>query len=237
MSDGDLNPRDAIVPLFSVGKESPVEFLGTGSIVGDGSILLTADHVISAWPPDSLRIGVLGRGMFEASVIERDSPHDLALLRIADYRPERPLTVEFDEPVYQNSPLMTYEYGTTVVTGTSMNFNPATRLGHMTRRMDLQDTLGPAGDGAMELSFPALRGASGAPVMFDESAGRLLLGKPGFGIVGVIVANAAYHLLPAQIEAVLSQDNSSYEEVRYLLPQAVAVSVEHLRPMYERAMS
>jgi hypothetical protein len=69
VSDGDLNPRDAIVPLFSVREQTPVEFLGTGSIVGDGSILLTAEHVISAWPPDSLRIGVLGRGMFEVSVI------------------------------------------------------------------------------------------------------------------------------------------------------------------------
>jgi hypothetical protein len=61
-------------------------------------------------------------------------------------------------------------------------------------------------------------------------------GKESLGVVGVVVASAAYHLLPAQIESVLNADNTSYEEIRYLLPQALAVDIRHLRPMYERAM-
>lgn len=52
-----------------------------------------------------------------------------------------------------------------------------------------------------------------------------------------MVANAAYHLLPQQIESVLDEKNNLFEEIRYMLPQAVAVNIRQLRPMYERAVS
>lgn len=216
---------------------TPQRFLGTGSVVGDGSILLTADHVTRDWP-GPLAIVVITDNEprpFAISLIERDSAHDLALFRIDKYRPANPLHIEFDEPAKATDPLMAYEYGTTLVTGAGITLNPAMRLGHMTRRVDLEDGLGPAGRNALELSFPALRGASGAPVMFNDVLLRSMLGKRNAGIVGVIVANASHHLLPAQIESVLDEKNNLYEEVRYLLPQAIAVDIQHLRPMYERA--
>jgi len=107
----------------------------------------------------------------------------------------------------------------------------------MTRTVDVSDRFGPAGENAMELSFPALMGASGAPVMFNELLLASRMGKHTMGIVGVIIANASYHLLPTQIASVLTDDNKLYEEVRFMLPQALAVSVKHLRPMYDRAMN
>lgn len=106
----------------------------------------------------------------------------------------------------------------------------------MTRRITLPANFGAVGE-AMELSFPALRGASGAPVMLNEFVTDALMGKDPFGVVGVVLASASYHLLPVQIESVLTEDDTLYEEVRYMLPQAVAISIDHLRPMYERAMS
>ena len=132
---------------------------------------------------------------------------------------------------------MTYEYGTTVTEEGKTKLNPATRLGHMTRKVDVSHSFGPAGEGAMELSFPALRGASGAPVMFNELMQASRLGKHTMGVVGVIIANASYHLAPTQIESVLTEDNKMYQEVRFMLPQGLAVSVNHLRPMYDRAMN
>ena len=108
-------------------------------------------------------------------------------------------------------------------------------MGHMTRMLNATERLGPAGDLVLELSFPAFRGASGAPVMFHETGTRVLMGQESYGIVGVIVANASYHLLPAQIESVIDVENNYVEEIRYMLPQALAVNIQHLRPMYERA--
>jgi hypothetical protein len=63
----------------------------------------------------------------------------------------------------------------------------------------------------LELSFPALRGASGAPVV--EIRGTALFAH------GVIVANTEHHLLPAHIETVLDSKNQLLEERKYFLPQ------------------
>jgi hypothetical protein len=120
---------------------------------------------------------------------------------------------------------MTFEYGTTVVAGGGITLEPATRLGHMTRMRFIQSTLGAAGDAALELSWPALRGASGAPVVLNDGT---------FRIVGVVIANVSYHLLPVQVESVLDEKNNLIEETKYMLPQAIAVNIKHLRAMYER---
>ncbi len=45
-----VNPQEVVVPIFGLaanGLAGP--FLGTGAIVGDGSILLTANHVFTAF--------------------------------------------------------------------------------------------------------------------------------------------------------------------------------------------
>jgi hypothetical protein len=120
--------------------------------------------------------------------------------------------------------------------GSQILLNPATRIGHMTRRLGPGDGLGTLAEQAIELSFPALRGASGAPVMINELAVYSLLGKESLGVIGVVIANAASHLAPAQIEEVLNADNTAYAETGYMLPQGLAVSVMHIREKYERAM-
>lgn len=236
-----VKARSVIVAVAGADASGkPRKFLGTGSIVGDGSILLTADHVTRDWE-GPLAIIVIQDNVprpFRITLIERDPGHDLVLFRVDEYRPPSALAINFEDQVGWTDSLATYEYGTTEVAGNNITLNPATRVGHMTRRVDVQHRLGPAGLNAMELSFPALRGASGAPVMFNELVKfSVLQGKPNAGIVGVIVANAEHHLLPAQIESVLDDKNDLYQEIRYLLPQALAVDIQHLRPMYESAMS
>jgi S1-C subfamily serine protease len=105
-----LNPRDVIVPIFGLRENGrPGPFLGTGSIVGDGSILLTANHVLKPWsgPLGIMVTGDLSRA-YPITLIDREPRHDLALLRITDYRPPRPLKLEFDlAAVSENTSLMT----------------------------------------------------------------------------------------------------------------------------------
>jgi hypothetical protein len=224
----DFNPLSVIVPIIGVGVPGADScFLGTGAIVGDGSLLLTADHVIRDWPGNFVIVTIhTGQQQYwQVQIIERDIAHDLVLLSVDQYRPEHPLQPAFDTPLHSNSQLMTFEYGTTVVAGGGITLEPATRLGHMTRMRFIQSTLGAAGDAALELSWPALRGASGAPVVLNDGT---------FRIVGVVIANVSYHLLPVQVESVLDEKNNLIEETKYMLPQAIAVNIKHLRAMYER---
>jgi hypothetical protein len=74
------------------------------------------------------------------------------------------------------------------------------------------------------LSFAALRGASGAPVVSNTD----------LHLWGIVTANRAYHLLPTQVETVLDEKNQLIEEVRFMLPQALAIHVKHLRSVLKQ---
>jgi hypothetical protein len=90
------------------------------------------------------------------------------------------------------------------------------------------DRLGPAGEKALEVSFPAVRGASGAPLIYEY--------RGGFHLIGVLVSNAEYHLLPAHVQLSLNTANTLADEVRYFLPQGIAVNICHLRSIYEQVV-
>lgn len=220
-----MDPAQVIVPIFGRGENGAIaEFLGTGFFVGPDGLLMTADHVVRGWS-GGLAIACmrdLGTA-YEAVTIESDRAHDIALLRVETYRPPTVLSLAFDAPILPNLQVMTYEYGTTVIEGEKIVLNPATRLGNVTRLKDMP-MLGRAGDNALEISFPALRGASGAPIIRSDN----------YQVWGIIVANVSNHLLPAQIESVLDERNNIYEEIKFMLPQAAAVNIRHARSMYQR---
>jgi hypothetical protein len=234
----ELKQQEVIVPVLC--RESPdanLEVRGTGSIIGDGSILLTADHVVAGCSgqlfittvPDHLReVEIDAKNpnpLWPLEVAERDKRHDLALLRINSYRPNNPLKVWFDFPVHENWDVLTFEYGTTREEGGRIRLSPAARRGHITRILAV-DTLGPAGNDALEVSFPAIRRSSGAPVLYEYK---------GFHIIGVLKSNANYDLVPIEEEISLGEDDKPVK-VKYLLPQGIAVNINHLRRMYQRVV-
>jgi hypothetical protein len=169
------------------------------------------------------------------TVIESDWRSDLALLRLADHRVEEPLKVLFDAQLTTNTDLVTFAYAQTVASETGdFILNTALRKGHITRLVPAP-AMGPiAGELALELSFPALQGASGAPVMFDSTP--FVREEQKWGIIGVLASNAEYHAMPAQVISLLKEGNSYLEERRYMLPQGLAININHLRPMYERVV-
>jgi S1-C subfamily serine protease len=216
-----MDPKLSIVPVLAIDEAGNVKhFLGTGSFVDRDHLLLTADHVIRDWAGQiAIVVEPNLTTLFRANVVYRDQSHDLALLVVPAYKAPKPIPVAADSPYHPNQFVLAFEYGTTKVAGREIHFAPATRIGNITRQLDVRDMLGLAGDGALELSFPALRGASGAPVISND--GR-------FALYGVIVANVSYHLLPAQIESVIDERSGTREEVRYMLPQALAVNSRHV---------
>jgi S1-C subfamily serine protease len=216
-----LNPQEIIVPIFAIGtKGEVVQFLGTGSFVGDPPLLITADHVIRDWQ-GSFGISILPKlhNIYVAKIVARDPSHDLSLLEVSDFKPAGVLDLA-PKLAHLNQLLCTFEYGTTRTQGNQIHISPATRIGNITRTLNLISQYQGAGDEILELSFSALKGASGAPVVSNDDK---------FQLQGIIIANVSYHLLPAQISSVLDEDNQILEETQFMLPQALAVNVKHVQ--------
>ena len=212
-----MKPADAIVPLFATSGSSNIHgFLGTAAFVGARNRLLTAAHVVQDC---NREFGVVASldisAVHHADLLRVDQDRDLALLETTNFQAESALELSQSDRIDFNSQIVCFEYGTTRVSGTSITLSPATRLGNVTRILDLTDLYGPAGRSMLELSFPALKGASGAPIMSNGS----------FELRGVIKANVGYEFLPAQVESIRDQSGTIMEETKFFLPQALAVNV------------
>jgi hypothetical protein len=216
----EITPDNIVVPIFGVEKEMSFDaFLGTGTFVGNGDYLVTAHHVVRDWKKRFAILIAEESWVYEADIVLESPETDLAILKVDGYRPEYALPLAKPSDFHFNIPIVCLEHGTTRQQADSFYIDPSTRLGNITRFRNLQDQFNLAGDEMLELSFPALRGASGAAVMSWT---------PPFTLFGIVIANTSYHLLPAQIESVLDESNQIYEETKFMLPQALAVNVKHL---------
>lgn len=217
-----IAPTDNIVPLLAARiKDKHLEhFAGTGCFVEEPNLLLTADHVIADWKEDFVITLQSEPNYYGARVVHRDQSHDLALLRVEGYAAPHPFNLVTKMPS-PNQPVVCLEYGTTRKEGRLTYLNPATRLGNITRLLDERNLFGAAGEDALEISFPALKGASGAPVLTNST----------LELVGIMIANISYHLLPAQIERVFDGKEQVHAETQYLMPQGVAVNFRHIAKM------
>lgn len=216
-----MNPSEVIVPLIALdANRNFSHFLGSSAFVGQQSYLVTADHVIGEHR-DNFAVQIPGHApdLAIAHLVRRDLDRDIAVFEVPGYSPDEPLEMASDDEIAHNKTIVCFEYSHTRDIAGITTTQPATRLGSVTRFIDESGAYGLAGQDALELSFPALRGASGAPVLSLDN----------HRIWGIIKANISYELLPVQIESVLDAENQLYEEVRYLLPQAIAIHVRHLR--------
>ena len=202
------------------GSNSMSGFLGTAAFVGAPNQLLTAEHVIRDWDHE-FGIVVLPdiSTVHRAVVLKADHDRDLALLETTDLEAELALELAQPDRINTNSQVVCLEYGTTRVSGVQTTLSPATRLGNVTRLVDETELYGPAGRAMLELSFPALKGASGAPILSNTN----------FELWGVIKANVGYELLPAQIESIFDESGIVEEQTKFYLPQALAVNVTVVR--------
>lgn len=181
-------------------------------------LICTADHVVRGWTGE---FQIFAKGeMYEAELAFQDPDYDVAFLKPAQLPTEITLRLSEERQVPGNVTLFVYEYSTTEVKNNAFYIVPANRMGNCVRVIQMQETFGNAGKDMLELSFPALRGASGAAVV--QITGNDMIAH------GMIVANTEHHLLPAHIETVLDQKNQILEEKKYFLPQAAAVNSIHI---------
>ncbi len=222
-----MQPSSFIVPLF-VNINAIPTFIGTGFFVDHkNNIMITAFHVIrdlgekfifSAVVPSSINDRIMP--WFDCSVVSVFPEIDMAILTTDSYCPDYKIKIPIDDEIRLNEFVVCHEFSDTRIKEKHIiQSQAASRIGNVTRMLDRQDILGKAGDDVLELSFPALKGASGAPVIYRGS----------FELCGIILQNVQYELLPLQIETVLDEKNDILEERKYMLPQALALNIKHIR--------
>lgn len=211
-------PERSILPIVAIGPSGYAQsVLGTGFLVGATPTIATAAHIFddleegedlraaAVWPT---RDGT-------ATLIPLEQPRqidgrDIALIDIPRQEAMQSLPI-VRGPAHTNLQVLCVEYshsfptrmpdGTRILTTT-----PYCHMGNVVR---CAPEVGLDGRPmyAIETSFPALQGASGAPVV------RM----PDFAVVGMLLANRERHLLPAQVVRVVDGEDT-IEEVKYFLP-------------------
>jgi hypothetical protein len=224
MANSSHKMGEAVRPIF-VGKSvSQVTFGGTGFFVENDqrNLYVTANHVLADWDKYYILIPPPTHGftlpdvLVEANRLITDQEHDLVILETS-YKPTTSLKIA-TEQTPNNLRVGSIEYSRfTIDQGAGkLSQNSSTRIGNVVR--DVIDEHYPFT--VFELSYPALRGASGAPVINIE-------GAEAFRVIGVVVSNAQYELMPVQKYSYKGDDGEE-EQVHYYLPSALAIPIEHL---------
>lgn len=222
-----------IVPLIkstgdlSLGRE----FLGTAFMVSSDRLITARHCLVDVTLADDEVIAAIfgvGDGNLQAHLVTdivHDENFDVSHATVQGRGIDEPyLDVEVGTLAF-NSDVVTAEYSGTESNQDlgdgrfAMVFNPIYRKGHMTRFYP--STIGHRAETrCFDLSFPALKGASGAPVIDDRTA----------KVIGMVVQNVEQQRMPAHVETVYRENGTAEESVRYFLPFAQAIRAEYLIP-------
>ncbi|HZF28579.1 MAG TPA: serine protease [Gammaproteobacteria bacterium] len=221
-----LNPRHSIVPIMRGSSEGLTQLLGTGFFVGSKRTrhLVTAKHVFDGnplregeiyafvFPGEKIGIWILPKALGATDL-------DIAACPVGEH--DEFVSLRFSESWQpgMNEDVFAFEYSTTriqrkLIGGLHVALEPLTHKGNVMRfyKSDFPERRVTA---ALQVSFPALQGASGAPVLTVNSEGE-------FVVAGVLVANLEQELLPAQIVRI-EEPGKYVEETKYFLPHGKAI--------------
>lgn len=224
-------PLEAIFAITSViykTSRPAYLFLGTGFFINNDGTFLSAKHVFpSKSSPkehiyNAITFDLKNRQPVPCPISDlKFSPHfDIALGRVQGARNIQPLDLATQNPPI-NLDIVTLEFSRThpkqMEDGElSLSFEPCFRKGNVLRyyKSTYPESIPTQ---CLELSFPALKGASGAPVLMEC----------GGAVIGMIIQNIERELLPAQIETTTESERHT-EEIKYFLPNGKAISWVHM---------
>lgn len=230
-----LEPKEAILPIFKMTPDQSFRgLLGTGFVVGSKTpFVVTAAHVfqnnplseneeyaIALYRKDGThQLGLIGKFTCSKEV-------DIAVFGVAGVEGIVRLPI-LDLPVPSNEDVLTFEYSSTVTRAlehglVGAHFSPFTHKGNILRHYK-ETYRSMTNVAVLDTSFPALQGASGAPVLRARD----------FAVTGMLIANRERHLLPAQVVRVTTEDGMT-EEVKYFLPTGMALSCTVIRHCLDR---
>jgi hypothetical protein len=232
-----LRPEYSIVPIIRCSEQLPIkEVLGTGFFVGQKNkpFIVTAKHVFEDNPlRKEEKYGYVFKGeksiqVYSIPKIFGAEGNDVSVFEAAVFPEAVPLAFSKKQPAL-NDDVLCYEYSGTRIektqnSGTKVIFEPLAHKGNIMRYFD-SEYPEKHKTSSFIVSFPALQGASGAPVL----AG---MDKKSFYVAGMIVANQERHLLPAQVVKI--QDGEKYmEETSYFLPLGKALNSSVIVPILQ----
>lgn len=198
------------------------EFLGTAFLISF-DILMTARHVLEPVSiPDGLRLAVVFTEpklvLVDLAEIWLHPRYDIGFARLATARLDYDVfDVTWFDP-FAESDVMAFDFSATLAKSMqpdgSLRFELIANFqkGNILRTYTAYH--GPRyPTRSVDISFPAFKGASGAPVI-DCTSRR---------VCGMLVGNLERHLMPAQLEEVRDQTGEVAERRRYFLPVGQAI--------------
>lgn len=230
-------PANAIFPLVGRQGGRTTKLYGTGFFIASDGTFMTARHVLDVTLEPGEEIVILRQGPVlptdplgieyetrEVKILDArfSLQFDIAVAQAVEPGEVEVLSIAADDPPI-NLDVLTMEFGGSAPEERGdpprrhWNLNPYHRKGHILRtfRSEYPEREHPVL--CLELSFPALFGASGAPILVEKTG----------DVVGMIVANVELHLLPAHVEKIESAGGTK-EERRYYLPSGKAIHWSHL---------
>ncbi len=229
-------PFKVIVPVLMTSDTlgSPYSVLGTGFFIDANGSFLSAGHVFKNNPlPKGRAYSVTtfqkGVEFYRVVDLKYSEKFDMAIGRAEGATVPRFLNIA-DKDCELNLDLLTVEFSN--VTSRALP-SGATEIGvipsfHKGHAVSYRTSHFPDLEGAniVELSFPALKGASGAPIVIAE-------GESAGTVIGMVLGNLERHLLPAQVEKVEGETGEPTETTYYFLPHGYALGWQHLREFME----
>ena len=228
----EFAPDKAIIPIVKGSREKQInELLGTGFFVcASGELhVLTAKHVFQDSPLDKgehyayvfntgTRIQVWSIPKYSIS-----KNFDIAIFKPQQFESAIPLQFAECQPSL-NDDIICYEYSGTRIERTRPDhthvaFEPMAHKGNIMRSY-VSDYPETKPTPSMIVSFPAMQGASGAPIICAFK-------REFFYVAGMVVANVERHLMPAQVVRIDDADGA--EETSYFLPTAKAIDASVIR--------
>ncbi|MGH9340091.1 MAG: hypothetical protein ACRD1R_11025 [Acidobacteriota bacterium] len=176
--------------------------------------------------PDGGKYAIVFRGSTQISVVQltrvvASVDFDLAAAEmLSDILPEAVRLPIRTEDVPLNHDIVCFEYSSTRIERspgrTHVSFEPYSHRGNVVRAYESEfpETIPTP---SLLTSFPALQGASGAPLIARNQP------RSQFAVAGMIVANVERHLLPAQVVRI-ERGSEPVEETRYYLPYGKALA-------------
>ena len=221
-------PTELVMAImtYSDREKRRTGILGTGFFINANGVLLTAKHIFNGYDEnkESLLVMFVDRNdkvyNIKTTIIHTSKKYDIAALKV-DVTNNSYFKVR-NRKLLNNSDYMTVEFSRISMdrdhsTGKQTTFfNPSCRKGNIiTTYISEYPESEPTK--IIEVSFPVLQGASGAPLFECDSP----------NVVGMITYSIEYQLTPAQTVIIHDGDNCS-EETRYYLPVGRAIHFEHL---------
>jgi hypothetical protein len=220
--------REFVVPVVD-GRDGMAEAprpLGTAFFVAPG-VVMSAHHVLSVRPDEGHTIQVLDPRSSDPTMGYRIADvfggpgHDVAIARVPGWPFTKHLVLRETAAIDFGDGIRTIEYSPTglIREGTTPPvLDVSFRMHHgWIERMYSTDFQFQAPTAVLDLSFPVLRGGSGAPVIHGKTR----------EVLGLVSQNVDHQLPPAQT-MLLSPLSAAHEPHIYSLPQAIAVSLAHL---------